>query len=257
MLPMLSRATIKRFGQTCWRYATNKLVLSAIAIAIFALVGADPFKDWIIGKRTMSLAWEDFLANLSGFLANPLVRIILLLIALYFFGAGARQVIEADQKRADAIESHRQRAISEAVAQLRKELEPVFKIAKYHVLLERKAQLKSLEEETNEYIRRVKHELERIHEPFSLGEMTQLSGTLYTVASRIERLRAERGVQEPWDPPSFPTLDLGTEEMAYPDQQAPFVLAWDQVFDKIVGEVNAFREYVMKEIQAAEEARPS
>jgi len=95
------------------RYAANRLVLPAIAVLLFTLVFASPLEDWAEGKKHVSGAWTDAVAAAGGLLGNPVIRLLLFLLALFFFGRGARDVIRADGERAEKIETERKQLIAE------------------------------------------------------------------------------------------------------------------------------------------------
>ena len=92
--------TIWKYCRACGQLLSSKIVVSAIALAVFALVGGDAIKDWVIGRKTMTQAQQEILINLAGFIDNPVVRLAFGLLALFFIVQGTHRIVLAEERAA-------------------------------------------------------------------------------------------------------------------------------------------------------------
>jgi len=245
--------TMPKSVRTVGHYLANPISLLGLIVLTLATA---PAWNFAVEGASANEAWQQFVMIAGQFTSSPIVRLLVWGVALYLLVQGARSTITADRKRTEEIENQREQVISEAARRLRSELEPAFKIARHHVLLERKDQLRRLEEETNTFLRSCEESVKAIHKPFSSSEVNQLHIAIQYARHRINDLRVERGVTELWEQPRLPSIGIGPDEMIDPNQHAPWVHAWDQIFAQIVDEVNAFREFVRQEIATVEAERP-
>jgi hypothetical protein len=112
----------------------ERVTIVAVLLVLLGLAGADSLNDWLLGEATLSQASRQTLVNLSKLLDHPLVRLCLILAALWLFGVAGSRLADraADEEKKTRIEAERLAAAAEARSV--KPREAVLAIEKRNVL---------------------------------------------------------------------------------------------------------------------------
>lgn len=131
-------AKVKSFCNAGGRLLRTRITVWAAFTIVAGLVFGPSLPPILTGTPNYAAEYEAVIARASGFLANPLVRILFAMLALWLFGRAAASIVRADDQRArenlEALELARKAGFVEAQAIVRDAATLPSLFAKEHVL---------------------------------------------------------------------------------------------------------------------------